>query len=127
MSSTRRSFMQTAAATGIVGFSDLGFLSQLPLVSAADAKLDPKVVWLDTEIEPLVRLLEAALTQAGIATMPGEWGVAARVLYAPKSALVVVVNERPEPATRKVTVDQRSMDIAVPAFGAKITIVDRAR
>lgn len=58
MSSTRRTFLQTAAATGIVGFADLGFLGKLPLVSAQDAKLDPKVVKLDDDIEPLVRLLE---------------------------------------------------------------------
>lgn len=58
MSSTRRSFLQTAAATGIVGFADLGFLNNLPLVSAADARPDPKIVRLDAEIEPLVRLLE---------------------------------------------------------------------
>ncbi len=58
MSSTRRTFLQTAAATGIVGFADLGFLNNLPIVTAADANLDPKVVRLDPEIEPLVRLLE---------------------------------------------------------------------
>lgn len=58
MSSTRRTFLQTAAASGIAGFADLGFLDTLPVVSAADAKLDPKVVRIDSDIEPLVRLLE---------------------------------------------------------------------
>ncbi len=37
---------------------DLGFLSRLRPVSADEAKLDPKVVRLQPEIEPLVRLLE---------------------------------------------------------------------
>lgn len=36
----------------------LTFLDGLPAVSAADAKVDPKLVRLDTEIEPLVRVLE---------------------------------------------------------------------
>jgi hypothetical protein len=51
----RRQFLRTAAAIGV---ADLGFLSQLPPVSADEAKLDGKVVKLDPEIEPLVRLLE---------------------------------------------------------------------
>ena len=51
----RRQFLRTAAAIGI---ADLGILGQLPSVSADEAKIDPKVVRLDPEIEPLVRLLE---------------------------------------------------------------------
>jgi len=51
----RRQFLRTAAAIGV---ADLGFLSQLPSVSAEEARLDAKVVKLDPEIEPLVRLLE---------------------------------------------------------------------
>src|SRR3954467_15015921 len=55
----RRSFIKvvtgtTAAAT----LGDLGFLAQLGSVSAADAKLEPRMVQLHPEIEPLVRLLE---------------------------------------------------------------------
>src|SRR5262249_21142295 len=42
----------------MAGLGDLGFLGKLPPVSAADAQLDPKVVRLEPEIEPLVRLLE---------------------------------------------------------------------
>src|SRR5580704_5228188 len=57
-SSTRRDFFKTAAAGSVLGLSDLGFLSGLPAVSAKDAELDPKVVKLHPEIEPLVRLLE---------------------------------------------------------------------
>ncbi len=56
---SRRRFLQTAAAGGaLAGLGDLGFLSGLRPVSAAEAKLDPKRVRLDSGIEPLVRLLE---------------------------------------------------------------------
>jgi hypothetical protein len=55
---TRRQFMQTAAASSALGLAGLDFLSGLPAVSADAAKLDPNVVKLDAEIEPLVRLLE---------------------------------------------------------------------
>jgi hypothetical protein len=48
----RRQFLSAAALGG------LGLLGKLPPVSAEDARIDPKVVRLDPEIEPLVRLLE---------------------------------------------------------------------
>jgi hypothetical protein len=55
----RRSFLgASAAGSALFGLGDLGFLSRLGPVSAAEAALDPKVVRLDPEIEPLVRLLE---------------------------------------------------------------------
>jgi hypothetical protein len=56
---TRRHFLQTAAAGGaLMGLGDLSFLSRVQTVSADEAQLDPKVVRLHPEIEPLVRLLE---------------------------------------------------------------------
>src|SRR5690606_19448771 len=56
----RRGFLKTAAAGGtLLGLGDLGFLSRLRPVSAAEARLDPNIVRLDPELEPLVRLLEA--------------------------------------------------------------------
>src|SRR5260370_14839694 len=56
---TRRRFLKTAATTSaLVGLGDLSFLSRLPRVSAEESRLDPKVVQLRPEIEPLVRLLE---------------------------------------------------------------------
>ena len=56
---TRRHFLKTAAGTGaLLGLGDLGFLSQLRPVSAAEAKLEPDIVRFNPEIEPLVRLLE---------------------------------------------------------------------
>src|SRR5262245_50476459 len=55
----RRSFLQMAAGTtALAGLGDLGFLAHLQPVSAAEAKLEPAKVKLDSEIEPLVRLLE---------------------------------------------------------------------
>ena len=55
----RRSFIKVAAASGaLAGLGDFGFLSRLPTVSAAEAKLDPKLMQLHPEIEGLVRLLE---------------------------------------------------------------------
>jgi hypothetical protein len=55
----RRSFLRLSAGAGaLAGLGDLGFLSQLTPVSAAEAKLEPGMVRLHPEIEPLVRLLE---------------------------------------------------------------------
>lgn len=56
---TRRQFVQQSALAGMLtGIADLGFLSKLPLVSAADSKLNPNIVRLEEGIEPAVRLLE---------------------------------------------------------------------
>jgi hypothetical protein len=55
----RRHFINlTAGATALAAFGDLSFLARLPSVSAAEARLEPKLVRLHPEIEPLVRLLE---------------------------------------------------------------------
>jgi len=51
---SRRRFLRT----GLLG-SSLSFLSQLPTVSAEETTLDPQIVQLRPEIEPLVRLLES--------------------------------------------------------------------
>ena len=59
MRTDRRRFLRASAAGGaLLGLGDLGFLSRLRPVSADEATLDPKVVRLQPEIEPLVRLLE---------------------------------------------------------------------
>jgi len=56
---TRREFLRNTTLGGAaLGLGDLGFLSQLPRVSAAEANPDPKIVRLHSEIEPTVRLLE---------------------------------------------------------------------
>jgi hypothetical protein len=59
MRTDRRRFLKASAtSSALLGLGDLGFLSRLRPVSAEDAYLDPKVVRLQPEIEPLVRLLE---------------------------------------------------------------------
>jgi hypothetical protein len=55
----RRAFLKSTAGTAVLaGLGDLGYLAQLPSVSAAEAKIEPRLVKLHPEIEPLVRLLE---------------------------------------------------------------------
>jgi len=59
LASNRRQFLTTAAsASAFAGMSQLGFFSKLPRVSAEDAKPDPKIVKLNGDIEPLVRVIE---------------------------------------------------------------------
>src|SRR2546425_4922858 len=56
---TRRRFLKTTiGASALLGLGDLGFLSQLRPVSAAEAKLEPDIVRFNPDIEPLVRFLE---------------------------------------------------------------------
>jgi hypothetical protein len=56
--STRRAFLKTASAGSLTAVGGFAFLSQLPHVSAEDAKLKPKLLQFDDHIEPLVRLIE---------------------------------------------------------------------
>jgi hypothetical protein len=60
MKPTRRRFLSASAAGGVLaaGLGDFSFLAGLPVVTAAEAKLDPAAVRFQPEIEPLVRLLE---------------------------------------------------------------------
>lgn len=56
---SRREVLRGGAGAGLaIGLGELGFLTKLGAVSAAEAKLDPKAVQLRPEIEPLVRLIE---------------------------------------------------------------------
>ncbi|HEY4312538.1 MAG TPA: hypothetical protein VGN12_24025 [Pirellulales bacterium] len=55
--SSRRRFLQGTTGA-LAAIADMAFLRGLPIVSAADAQVDPKVVRFQPEIEPLVRLLE---------------------------------------------------------------------
>lgn len=56
---SRRRFLQTAGlSSALLGADGLSFLSGLQSVSAAEARLDPKLVRLESGIEPVVRLLE---------------------------------------------------------------------
>jgi hypothetical protein len=76
--------------------------------------------------EPLVMLLGAALAAAKIPVSPAEGGVAGRVLLAPRTALLAVVNERTEPASRRLLVDGRPVDVPVAARSSSLMLVDRA-
>lgn len=56
---SRRAFLHTtSSAAAVAGLSGMGFLNQLPAVSAEEARPDPKFVKFSPEIEPLVRLVE---------------------------------------------------------------------
>ena len=79
------------------------------------------------EREPLTRLLGAALTAAGIQTHPSDDLVAARVLLAPKAALIVCVNETADEAVRRVSVDGMPVEVPVRACGARLALVQRNR
>ncbi|QDU56976.1 hypothetical protein [Aeoliella mucimassa] len=56
---SRRAFLgSTVATSAALGLGDLGFLSTLAPVSAAEAQVDPNFVQLRPEITPIVRLIE---------------------------------------------------------------------
>ncbi|HMO84973.1 MAG TPA: hypothetical protein PKC18_08665, partial [Lacipirellulaceae bacterium] len=56
---TRRSFLTRGAAAGaLAGLGDLGFLRTLAPVRADEAQLDPAVLRLHPEADPVVRLIE---------------------------------------------------------------------
>jgi hypothetical protein len=57
MLTTRRNFLQKTSAA-MLGAGGLAFMAQLPRVRADEAALDPKLVRLNPELEPLVKLLE---------------------------------------------------------------------
>ena len=86
---------------------------------------EPAPLELSREREPLVKLLDAALSAAGIPTSAGEWGLPARALVAPRAVLVVVVNERSERSVRRVTADGKAFDVPVAALGARLVLVER--
>ena len=55
---TRRKFLQTSTESIAAVTTGLACMSRLPRVSAHDARLQPDLVRLDDQIEPLVRLIE---------------------------------------------------------------------
>jgi len=86
---------------------------------------EPLPIELSRDREPLAKLLEAALSAAHVATSPGEWGVAARALVAPRAVLLTVINERPERAVRRITADGRTFEVPVAPLGARLVAVER--
>jgi hypothetical protein len=123
--------MHETSAWGAVTFESLLQESARRADKPSVAKLggavshEPLPIELAREREPLAALLGAALNAAGVPTMEGPWGVTARVLMAPKGALVAVVNERPEPTSRRVVVEGRTLAVPVRAFGSRLAIVER--
>jgi hypothetical protein len=77
------------------------------------------------EEEPLVRLLANALAAAGVTTHPSDTPVAARLLYAPRAILGVVVNDNAEDAVRRLTVAGREVDIPVRAGRMRLVLFER--
>lgn len=58
-STTRRRFLQSALASGaLLELGDLGFMSRLRPLTAAEVNLDPGSVQFHPDIEPLVRFIE---------------------------------------------------------------------
>src|SRR5262249_40752493 len=56
---SRRDFLKSTVTAGALsGLGDFSFLSRLPQVLHTEARLDPKSVRFQPEIEPLVRMLE---------------------------------------------------------------------
>jgi hypothetical protein len=96
-----------------------------PLALAGNVWHEPLPLDFARETEPLDALLAAALKAAGVATHPAGDGVAARVLVAPKSVLVVCVNETPSPARRRVVVEGRPVDIPVEALRSRLVIFEK--
>ena len=50
--------MRVTGSGVLAALGDLGFLTQLPSVSAAEASLEPRLARFHPEIEPVVRLIE---------------------------------------------------------------------
>jgi hypothetical protein len=98
-----------------------------PSVAAVSGAVwhEPVALELARDREPLVRLLDAALSAAGVPTSPGEWGVAARSLVGARAVLVVAVNERPERAVRRVSTNGKVFDVPIAPLGARLVLVDR--
>jgi hypothetical protein len=86
---------------------------------------EPMPLELAREREPLARLLAAALDAAGIETSPSDVPIAARVLLAPRAALVICANETPDDLVRRVTVNGHAFDVPVRAFGARLALIER--
>jgi hypothetical protein len=74
---------------------------------------------------PLAALFGAALEAAGVDTHPSDVGVAARLLYAPRSVLAVVVNETASDARRRVKVGGRVVEIPVAAGRSRLALFER--
>jgi hypothetical protein len=87
---------------------------------------EPLPLELARQEAPLIGLLGEALAAAGVESSHSATNVSARVLKAPRAALVVCVNETSVDAVRRVSVEGRAMEVAVPAGRAQLLLVERA-
>lgn len=78
------------------------------------------------EDEPLAALLAAALAAAGVETQPSESAVVARLLFAPRAVLAVVVNETAVDARRRLTIEGLSYEVPVAAGRSRLALFERA-
>ncbi|HET7619048.1 MAG TPA: hypothetical protein VFK20_11105, partial [Vicinamibacterales bacterium] len=92
----------------------------------------PKGIWLEPvplafarEQAPLAALLKTALDAAHIQTSESDVPVTARVLLAPRAALVVCVNETAEDTVRTVNVEGRAFKIPVAAGQSRLALIER--
>lgn len=79
-----------------------------------------------SENQPLIGLLRAALGAAHIEVNESDAPIAARVLRAPRAALVVCVNETTADAVRTVVVDGRRIAVPVAAGRSRMMLVERS-
>jgi hypothetical protein len=101
--------------------------SELPRSKLSEGSVwhEPLPLDLAREPEPLRALLEGALLAAKVDVQPSEIPVTARVLLAPKAALVVCANETSARATRRIVVDGRAFDVPLPALRSRLVLVER--
>ena len=91
-----------------LGLGDLGFLSRLRPVSADEARLDPKVVRLQPEIEPLVRLLEETPRERLLEEVAGRIKQGTELSRGARGAAAGRRAERPAAAQRRPQVPRRA-------------------
>jgi hypothetical protein len=77
------------------------------------------------EPEPLVELLGAALSAAGVAAQPSATPVAARLLRGPRTVLAACVNETASDAKRRLVVEGHAVDVPVSAGRARLALFER--
>jgi hypothetical protein len=77
------------------------------------------------ESEPLVQLLGAALSAAGVGSEPSAMPLAARLLRAPRAVLAVCVNETSADARRRLSVEGHAFEVPVAAGRTRLALFER--
>lgn len=101
--------------------------SEAPALVALDGAVwhEPLPLEFAREEQPLAELLGAALAAAGVETHPSDDRVVARLLYAPRAILAVVVNEGAQDARRRLTLEGRTVEIPVLAGRSRLVLFER--